>query len=213
MVTVLEWKYELKKHKYLIALSLLFFAIATILTYLAGIYVSNTQGSAVQDLILDHLPVVDLSFIFVFGEIAIIAAIFLYPLFFNVKELHKAASQLSLLILVRAIFICFTHLQAPAGAVSLSYPWPFTLLDFRNDLFFSGHTAIPFLGFLVFKNSRIRWVFLAASIVMAITVLLMHVHYSIDVLSAFFITYGTYKIGEWFFKRVGNDGEKQASTP
>jgi hypothetical protein len=205
MVTLLEWKYEIKKHRYIIALSLLFFVIATILTYLTGIYVSGVRGVAVPDLILDHIPAIDLSPLFVFGEITIIAAIFLYPLFFNVKDFHKAVSQLSLLILVRAIFICFTHLQAPLDAISPGYPWPFTILDFRNDLFFSGHTAAPFLGFLIFKSNRVRWIFLGASIIMGITVLLMHVHYSIDVLSAFFITYGTYKIGEWFFKRVGND--------
>jgi hypothetical protein len=40
---------------------------------------------------------------------------------------------------------------------------------------------------------------LGASIVLAITVLLMHVHYSIDVASAYFITYGVYKVGDQLF--------------
>ena len=43
---------------------------------------------------------------------------------------------------------------------------------------------------------------LALSILMGTVVLLMHVHYTIDVLSAFFITFGTFKIGEWFFSKV-----------
>ncbi len=77
-------------------------------------------------------------------------------------------------------------------------------MDFKNDLFFSGHTAVPFLGFLLFKNRKVKYTFLGASIIMAITVLLMHVHYSIDVFSAFFITYGTFKIGEWLFKKMDN---------
>ncbi|MBD3360385.1 hypothetical protein GF366_01130, partial [Candidatus Peregrinibacteria bacterium] len=74
-------------------------------------------------------------------------------------------------------------------------------LFFENDLFFSGHTAVPFLAFLVFKESKIfKWVMFAGSILMAITVLLMHVHYSIDVFAAFFITYGIYSISNKIFR-------------
>jgi hypothetical protein len=46
-----------------------------------------------------------------------------------------------------------------------------------------------------------RAFFLVMSLVLATTALLMHVHYSIDVFSAFFITYGTYHLGEWLFKK------------
>jgi hypothetical protein len=41
---------------------------------------------------------------------------------------------------------------------------------------------------------------LVSSIILAITVLLMHVHYSIDVLSAYFITYGVYKLSENYLR-------------
>ena len=37
---------------------------------------------------------------------------------------------------------------------------------------------------------------------MAITVLGMHQHYSIDVFAAFFITYGVYKMGGWVIKKL-----------
>jgi len=48
------------------------------------------------------------------------------------------------------------------------------MLNFSNDLFFSGHTAVPFLGYLLFKEEKIRYVFLALSIMMGGVVLLMH---------------------------------------
>lgn len=70
-------------------------------------------------------------------------------------------------------------------------------------MFFSGHTAIPFLGFLVFYEDKfMRYFCLAASVLMGATSLLTHQHYSIDVFSAFFITYATFKMGEWIFKKI-----------
>ena len=95
-----------------------------------------------------------------------------------------------------------THLAAPAGALQFHTPKILYFLNLGKDLFFSGHTAIPFLGFLLFKGEKIRYVFLAMSIIMGAAVLLMHVHYTIDVVSAFFITFGTFKIGERIFKKL-----------
>lgn len=204
MITKDGWKQELKNHKNLILLSIIFFIFAVVINAIAGDYVRDITGVIASDLILNHIPQTNLSVIYVYGAILVIATLFIYPLLFRVKELHKVISQLSLLILVRAVFICFTHLQSPTIGLYPTFPWPFSLMDFRNDLFFSGHTAIPFLGFLLFKNSKVGYYFLAASIVMAITVLVMHIHYSIDVFSAFFITYGTFKIGEWFFKKINH---------
>jgi cell division protein FtsW (lipid II flippase) len=98
--------------------------------------------------------------------------------------------------------MCFTHLKAPIDAIAIELPWITSHLGFQNDLFFSGHTAVPFLGFLLFKDSNIRYFFLISSIVLGATVLFMHIHYSIDVFSAFFITFGTFKLGEHVFKKI-----------
>ena len=199
-----EWGKEIFEHKYLILFSLFLLAVAIFLDYLAGIYVNKTPGVVAPDLILDHIPTLDLDLIFIYGDVLIIALIFLFPLFFSVKQFHKAISQFSLLIIVRAAFTTFTHLETPLGALKFHIPNLISIISFQNDMFFSGHTAVPFLGFLLFKDSKIRYFFLASSIVMAATVLFMHVHYTIDVFSAFFITYGVYKIGERLFKRVTN---------
>jgi len=130
-------------------------------------------------------------------------------LFYKVHELHIAISQFSLLVMIRSFFVSLTHLKAPVGAIiATEAPRLYALLDFQNALFFSGHTAIPFLGFLLFKKEKIGKFFLIATIVMALVVLFMHVHYSIDVFAALFITYGTYKVGEWLFKKVNHDSSK-----
>jgi len=202
MGRIAEWKKEIGYHKHLIVASLLFLVIAIFFDVVAGTYVTKVGGVTAPDLILDNIPTIDLDFLFVWGGVLMVTVLFLYPLFFRVKEVHKVISQFSLLIMVRAAFTCFTHLATPSDALLFEVPSLVSFFTFQNDLFFSGHTAVAFLGFLIFKEKKIRYFFLGLSILMGITVLLMHVHYSIDVLSAFFIAYGTFKIGEWFFSKI-----------
>ncbi|VVB78876.1 Uncharacterised protein [uncultured archaeon] len=197
-----QWINEIWSNKYLILISLIFLLIAVILDLTAGNYVTRTPAVAASDLVLDHIPVVDLDFFYVYGIITVIAVLFLYPLFFKVNNFHKVIAQFSLLVMIRSIFICFTHLALPTDALDFHVPQIFSYFNFKNDLFFSGHAAIPFLGFLLFPEKKIRYFFLFFSILLSGVVLLMHVHYTIDVLSAFFITFGTFKIGEWFFNKI-----------
>lgn len=197
-----QWIKEIKSNKYLIIFSIFLLILASILDYIAGAYVTKTIGATAPDLILDRIPTLDLDFIYLYGSIAMVILLFAYALFFKVKEFHTVISQFSLLIIVRGIFTCFTHLSTPTGALQFEVPKYLFFLNFSNDLFFSGHTAIPFLGFLLFKEDKIRYLFLALSIIMGAVVLLMHIHYSIDVFSAFFITFGTYKFGDLFFKKI-----------
>jgi len=196
-----QWKREISNHKYLILFSFLLLAIALILEHFSGNYVVRTPGVSAPDIILDNIPTFDLDPMYIYGGAVITLLFFIYPLFYRVKELHKAISQFSLLVLMRDAFMTFTHLSDPVTALKFAVPEWFSFFGFQNGLFFSGHTAIPFLGFLIFKDSKIRYLFLAVSIIMAMVVLMMHVHYTIDVLSAFFITYGTFKIGEWMFSK------------
>lgn len=198
-----EWVREIFEYKYLILISLIIILVATFIDYLAGVYVSERATvNVVQDLILDHFGPYDLSFIFVWGFLILVFTLFAYASFFDVKKLHKVIAQFSFLIIIRSIFIILTHLKTPTDAIAGKFPWILHNLRFENDMFFSGHVAIPFLGFLLFKGNKIRYFFLIGSIIMAITVLAMHQHYSIDVFAAFFIVYGSYKIGEKLFEKV-----------
>ncbi|HRZ85527.1 MAG TPA: phosphatase PAP2-related protein [Candidatus Paceibacterota bacterium] len=204
-----EWKKELWSHKYLVLFSLIFFVIALSFFYLAGSYTNKIENPYITDIILDNIgPIqkignINLTYVYVYGYLFIILLLFLYPLLYKVKELHIVIGQFSLLIMVRNFFITLTRMKTPLDAIPFDYfPGILGNMSFQNDLFFSGHTAIPFMGFLIFKGHKIRWFFLAASIICGATVLIGHMHYSIDVFSAFFITYGVYKVGEWFLKRI-----------
>ena len=198
-----QWKREFLDHKYLILISLILLALAYLVSFIASTYVDSIITTIVPDLILDHIPVLDLDMVFGYGIIIVISTIFIYTVFFRIKDAHRVTFQFSLLLFVRSFFMVLTHLGKPAVAKAVTdLPAFYQLFNFHNDLFFSAHTAVPFMAFLIFRKEKIGKFFLLMAIILAITVLFMHVHYSIDVFSAFFITFGVYTFGEWFCKKV-----------
>jgi membrane-associated phospholipid phosphatase len=195
-----SWREEFGEHKWLILLSVFFFIVAVILNQLASNYTDKKNTTPVSDMILDSIPSVDLSIFFIWGFLIVVLVLLLYPLLFNIRKFHVAVSQFSLLVVIRSFFITLTHLGLPVDSIKYYPDGIYRWFIFQNDLFFSGHVAIAFLGFLLYRKEKVGIFFFIATIVMALTVLLMHVHYSIDVFAAFFITYGSYRIGSEFFK-------------
>lgn len=194
-----NWKIELSEHKYLILLSLLFLLFANIINYNAGSYVDTVDAVPVKDLILDNVNTINLEHIFSYGMIILLSVLLFYVLFFRMKQFHTVAFSFSVLIFVRSFFITLTHLGKPVdAAIMTNLPGIYQALNFHNDLFFSGHAALPFMAFLLFRKEKIGVFFLFMTIVLSLTVLVMHVHYSIDVFAAFFITYALFKFSDWF---------------
>jgi membrane-associated phospholipid phosphatase len=201
-IGVRTWASELLQRRRLLSLSSAFVAVALLADYLCGAYVTLRPAVKVPDLILDRLPTIDLSFLFTYGYIALILGMFLYPFFRRVGMLHVVVIQFSLLLTLRSLFMIFMHVSTPAGSVHVHFPGFFGRFYFENDMFFSGHTAMPFLGFYLFRPHRLRYVYLVGSIVMGMSALAMHVHYSIDVLGAFFMTYCSYQMGNALLHRL-----------
>jgi len=197
-----SWFNELSRYQVQIFIATIFFLFAGSINYFSGNFADRGGAVVVPDIVLDHLPVFNMPSMFVYGIFAVMGLILLYPLIFKVKDFAYAFGQLSLLIMIRNFSVILTHLGRPDGAITIHFPAIIRYWNFNNDLFFSGHVAIPFLGFFVFKDSKVRWLFLICAIAMAAIVLMAHKHYSIDVLSAFFIAYGSYKIGEHALKKL-----------
>jgi hypothetical protein len=177
----------------------IFFVFALTLNYFAGSYATNNQSNTVNDLFLDILPLLDVSLIFVYGSL-LYWAIIVCILVQRIKEIPFFLKAFAMFSMMRSAFIVLTHLGP--------YPHPpitdpFSLLKsftFGGDLFFSGHTGAPFLmALLYWRVPALRRFSLITSIVFGITVLLGHLHYSIDVFAAFFITYGVYHMAIYFF--------------
>ncbi len=67
-----------------------------------------------------------------------------------------------------------------------------------KDLFFSGHTATTFLLLLyLWPHRRLRWIALAAHALVVASVLLSRLHYTIDVVGAWAVTFAVYALREW----------------
>ncbi|MEK6855907.1 MAG: phosphatase PAP2-related protein [Nanoarchaeota archaeon] len=194
-----KWKKDISNNKGKIVLSILFLVFALGLTMISGWYVDKATSTSVNDIILDHIPVVNLTFLFTWGIVLVIVIFLLYSFIYTPKKIHYSIGMLSLFLAIRSGFLILTHLKAPVGAFLPTEPGTLEILTYSNDLFFSGHAGIPFLGFLIFKNKKVKYFMLVASIILATTVLLMHLHYSIDVASAYFITFGIYKLGNKLF--------------
>lgn len=203
-----QWRELLKDRKYRISLlvGIGFLFVGFYLSYRAALYTDQIPRVMLGDLILDHIPTIDLSFMFGFGIFFTGLLVALYPIFFKPEIAPFTAKTVSIFVMTRAFFITLTHMGAPAdffllpGLEDISSPMKFF---FMNDLFFSGHTGFPFLAALIFwDNKFMRYFMLLMSVAQSFTVLFMHVHYSIDVFSAYFITYTIYILSDRVFNRL-----------
>lgn len=178
--------------------ALILFIVAVLATHFASRYANIKASNYVEDIVLSNTRVHDFEFLFVHG--AIMLSLFVVALCFRFRKTAPfVIKTVSFFIIIRAMFVSLTHIGPYPSKLELESG----LLDFitsGNDLFFSGHTGLPFLIALLFwDHLYIRTLFLVASVVNGIIVLLAHLHYSIDVFAAFFITYSIYHIATKFF--------------
>jgi hypothetical protein len=173
--------------------AVILFIASVFATHFASAYATIRASNYVDDIILSNTPVFDFELIFVQGAIAL--CLFVVVLAFRFRMMAPfLLKTVSLFILIRAGFVSLTHI----GPFPLKLELQSNMLNFitsGNDLFFSGHTGLPFLIALIFwDHVYVRTLFLSSSVVFGVIVLLSHLHYSIDVFSAFFITYSIYHI-------------------
>lgn len=179
-----------------------FLIFSLVLNYFACTYATAKASNSVTDIILSNIPVINVNEVFEQGFLLLvlfIATVLLY----QPKRMPFALKSVALFVAIRAIFIVLTHIAPFPDQSELAVNYIYSKISFSGDLFFSGHTGLPFLLALIFWDTPwLKWSFLSLSIIFAITVLLGHLHYSIDVFAAYFITYSIYKIAERFFERL-----------
>jgi len=205
MVKVVKDRYvSLKQNKafrWSLTLGIIFFVLSIIVNFYAGLYASIDASNPVSDVILSNIRVYDVDEFFVYGSFIFVflvaAACSMYP-----QRLPFVLKSVSLFIIIRAIFINLTHIAPFPTHVAIDPLSFINKFTFSGDLFFSGHTGMPFLIALIFwDNKYIRIFFLAVSVFFATIALMGHLHYSIDVFAAYFITYSIYHISAVGFKK------------
>ena len=150
------------------------------------------------DLLLGWLPHWDTSLFVIYGFAIFIVWLIFIAVLREPRRCPRILWSYAVLVAVRSFFIILTPMRTPPEAVFLPNDPIFAVIGrhitFKHDLFFSSHTALPFLAFLLFRDLWVRMSFLAISLIMAAIVLIGRFHYSIDVFGAFFITYALHKL-------------------
>ncbi len=194
----------LKSKTYTVAIidGLIFLGLALVANFYAGKFATVHAGNSVNDIVLSNIPVYDVHNIFIYGPIVMWVVLLVYC-FNKPHQIPFILKSISIFILIRSAFVSLTHIGPFPDRLIIGLDganW-MRLFTFGGDLFFSAHTGLPFLLTLIFwKEKVLRILFFATSVFFGIIVLMGHLHYSIDVLSAFFITYTIYNISKWLFK-------------
>jgi len=176
------------------------FVASLFANYGAVKYATIKAGSATTDILLQLLPAINTDIIFSEGALLFVGFVVVL-LAFEPKTIPFTLKSIALFIVIRAFFVSMTHIAPYPDHIASDFD-AIKYLGSGADLFFSGHTGLPFLMSLLFWDRKPwRWFFLFCSIVAAVSVILGHLHYTIDVFSAFFIAYGIYHISQKFFPK------------
>ena len=176
---------------------------SAVVNFYADNYANESASRSVTDIVLSNIRVYDVDSIFVYGTFLLAFGIVVVCLL-RPEKIPFTLKSIALFVIIRSIFISLTHIGADPARIpldSISFANHYVQGIFTgDDLFFSGHTGLPLLIALIFWDVPIeRMLFLATSIIFAVVVLLGHLHYSIDVLAAFFITYSIYCLAKFMF--------------
>jgi hypothetical protein len=177
-----------------------FLAASTIAIFAAVSYATVHASNPVTDLVLSRVGPYNVRFLFIYGTFTAFV-ITAGLLAWRPNRLPFTLKAMALFLLVRAVFVSLTHM-APSP-IDPQQAAPFlNSIFFGGDLFFSGHTGLPFLAALAFWHiPQWRMFYLALTAFFGAIVLLGHYHYSIDVLAAVFITHGIFQTSCWLFGR------------
>ncbi len=204
----MDWKEAWANRRFRISLLVTLVALFTVLQVIIRVmdFMETQPGARIDDPILALLPPTDmtwpLTFLIYSNLILLLWGNRNHP-----KELLMAMQTYSLMIFARTVTLYTFPLEAPEGIIPLADPlvqWKseYSIVH-TKDLFFSGHTATVFLCFLTTVSRWMRVWFLIATVLVGFFVLLQHVHYTIDVLAAPFVSYLCYRM-------VGVTNEKLA---
>jgi len=176
-------------------------------------FIQERPGVYIHDPLLQRIPPQDVS-IYTFAVLYASIFIFLFSAIDNPRLILQTLQSYIVLMLFRIITMYFLPLEPSREMIPLNDPFVENFI-YRNkmvskDLFFSGHVSTLFLFFLASSNWKLKLYFLAATVMMAVLILVQHVHYTIDViaapiftLSSFYMVRQSYNPDE---RRVENRG-------
>ncbi|MDZ7767226.1 MAG: phosphatase PAP2-related protein [Melioribacteraceae bacterium] len=195
-----EWKSYLsvKTNKINLAVTLFFLIIVLIFLPRFLELMELRDGFAFRDPLLNIFEPIDVTWLtFLIIYTGLIIAV--YHLAQTPNLFLLALKVYTLTIIFRMIGMYFLPLDPPEKLIPLDDPF----VQFwgsgeilTKDLFFSGHTSTTFIFFLTAYSKNYKLIFLVATILVGVLVLLQHVHYTIDVFAAPFFAFTSFEIAK-----------------
>lgn len=178
---------------------ILFAAIVVFLPHFFSL-VEARQGVVLNDWVLASLPARDFS-ITIFICLWSTSLLIIYRSVQQPAIFLMAIYLLIVITLVRIVTISLIPLDAPLGLIHLRDPltgitYGGSAVFITKDLFFSGHTANLFMIYLCLQKKRDKQFALFTTIVVAILLLVQHVHYTIDIVVAILFTFWLVKLAK-----------------
>jgi membrane-associated phospholipid phosphatase len=168
-------------------------------TYLHNYISQGKTLPMLSDLILDKLPVIDVSLIY--DIVALIPIILSFVYIFH-KKAYKSIPFFLLMVgifyIVRGVFIVLTPFGNPPS-FNGSDPLFHGFTNYEVGVYPSGHTGVVFMLLLLLKDRIYSWIIGVCLVIVICSLFLAHAHYSIDILSGIFFSYAIRSYGEKHF--------------
>jgi membrane-associated phospholipid phosphatase len=193
-------------------LGLLTLILGNELNFASQTYLYNSIGEGktlpmLSDLILDNLPFYNVSFFYdLFSAITVIIVIIYIIHKKDYRSIPFFLVMIGILELLRGIFIVLTPMGNPPlfnGSNSIFNGFS----KYELGVYPSGHAGCGFLYFLMVKDKWYRWIIFFCLIIVTVTLLLAHAHYSIDILSGFIFAYAINSFGDKHLKMFKLDSK------
>ncbi|MBC7721933.1 MAG: hypothetical protein H7068_07895 [Pedobacter sp.] len=201
----LTWTTAWQQKNYRIKLLLGLVLVAITLSFypLFFDYIEKQNGVVLNDFFLQKLPSKNVS-IPIFTIIWSMAALTLYRVFKSPRIALNITWCFLLIIISRIISINLWHLNPPINLIPLIDPISNSFYGGKfitKDLFYSGHTASQFLMFLCLEKKQDKILALTSTILIGVLVLIQHVHYTVDVVTAPFFAYLCFRLAKWLLTK------------
>jgi hypothetical protein len=155
------------------------------------LYIQLRDGLNLDDKVLEFLPATDVS-VFIFLLLYPFTALVIWRMVEKTAFCITALWSYILLCMGRIVTIYLVPLDPPAGLIDLKDPFSVFFYGTEivtKDLFFSGHTATLFLIALCLERKWEKRMAFAATLILAILLMVQRVHYTADIIAAPFFSY------------------------
>ena len=199
-----DWRRALKNKRFVVLLFLTVLGLAAFalsLPFFFNDVLLNKLGIQLKDPILFLFAPKDWS-IEIFIVLYCCTALSIIFNFENPKTVLLGTQVYVVVNFLRIVSLYLFTLEAPEGIIPLNDPFltkvAYGKSIYVKDLFFSGHVSSLFLLFLIEQRKFLKWVFLFATILVAMMLAWQRVHYTIDILAAPLITWAVFCGFNWF---------------